>query len=423
MKIRDLKSRLRDLRSSRRPRRQLSAKERARRNAVYLAVATFAAAVIIPVGRPAGYSLANGVCGSTTCSQALSSLPQCTGVGRDKAEAATMTSFVRQIGTEENFNIIGAVDGRITATRTTPEGTVELYSFNDGAQAKSWVLDRSLESAAVVDSAVGPGNGAAYEGYLRIIGTAGLLPREVLEPIAVGTRFAAAEAAQDGITYRSEASGITTQSTVVNISQAQTPSLERFAARLGITESLLVTTKKSRDGQPLSISFAGPAAAGWNLGVLRTTPFDADPAITDVSVDAAGLLWRSYSLDLTRSSNLSAYESLVDTANAQTQVVNLLKTGQFDARVAAGELDANPYERMRDRIRDDATLAETQLAGDFSTAQRIDAYLRTAGLFEDHQAVHAAAGNITTADLALAGSQLAPFVSCETTEGEPEDGE
>ena len=74
---------------------------------VMLSILTGLAIIATPVARPLGYSLADGLCSGEGCSTNVGQMPQCSGVGRDKALSSSLTSFSTTAPAKQPMHLAG----------------------------------------------------------------------------------------------------------------------------------------------------------------------------------------------------------------------------------------------------------------------------------------------------------------------------
>lgn len=387
---------------------------------ISLATVTALAVIATPVARPLGYSLADGLCSQNGCTAAVGSMPLCSGVGRDKAVSATLMSFSTSIAAQTPTQLAGFVDGRVRVTTNANTQNPSIFEFSNEDQAKRFVFDNSARMPHAIDAGAGPTAGGTYNGFVTLLTHLGLINKDLRDPRATATRYGEPGGKQGQVVH-DNTNNHTTLTYLTPLPSPDTPSLNRFAAILGITGVLNTQVTRAPDGSLQSLTFAGPAAQAWNLGVLQTSDFTAAQQTKEIATFNGGFVVRSYALDLTQSSNATAYQDLVTTEQAGNVVAESLKTGLFDLAVAKGSLERNPYQHMRDRIRDTAVITETRTNTNGANGPRIDNTNNISPLVELYArytlAYPVASGmdvqSITAADLALPGAQLQPFVTCQ----------
>lgn len=379
---------------------------------IVLSVLTGLAIIATPVARPLGYSLADGLCSGEGCSTSVGKMPQCSGVGRDKAISSSLTSFSTTAPAKRPIHLAGVVNGSVKITTPTPNGGVDIYSFSDQEQAKRFVYDESTTLPRAIDAGVGPTTDGAYKGFTTLMAKIGLISRASTEPWAEGSRFIAGDHSE-GVFSRNVRDQHTTQTVVTELPAADTPSMNRLASTLGITGALKLDVRKAPDGSPYSLTLSGPASEAWNLSVIKTTDFKRANIDSKVKTDGDSFVVRSYTLDLKQTTNREAYKALVDQKIVQGSKVDILKTGKFDKDVAEGKAETNPYATMRDRARDTGVVTETTFATSAPlTVEDLSAVFTKHALMHESEA-GMEAREVNAADLALPNANFEPFVSCE----------
>ena len=379
---------------------------------IVLSILTGLAILATPVARPLGYSLADGLCSGEGCSTSVGKMPQCSGVGRDKAISSSLTSFSTTAPAKHPIHLAGVVNGSVKITTPTPDGGVDIYSFSDQEQAKRFVYDESTTLPRAIDAGVGPTTDGAYKGFTTLMAKIGLISRASTEPWAEGSRFTAGDNSE-GVFSRNVRDQHTTQTVVTELPAADTPSMNRLASTLGITGALKLDVRKAPDGSPYSLTLSGPASEAWNLSVIKATDFKRANIDSKVKTDGDGFVVRSYTLDLKQTTNREAYKALVDQKIVQGSKVDTLKTGKFDKDVAEGKAETNPYATMRDRARDTGVVTETTFATSAPlTVEDLSAVFTKHALMHESEA-GMEAREVNAADLALPAANFEPFVSCE----------
>ena len=379
---------------------------------IMLSILTGVAIIATPVARPLGYSLADGLCSGEGCSTSVGSMPQCSGVGRDKAISSSLTSFSTTAPAKHPMHLAGVVNGSVKISTPTEHGGVDIYSFSDQEQAKRFVYDESTSLPRAIDAGVGPTTDGTYKGFTKLMAKIGLVSKEAAEPWAEGTRFTSGENSE-GVISRNVHDQHTTQTLVTELPTDDTPSLNRLAATLGITGALRTDVRKAPDGSPYSLTFSGPASEAWNLSVIKASDFKRATVDTEVKTEGDSFVVRSYTLDLKQTTNREAYKALVDQKIVQGAKVDTLKTGLFDKDVAEGKTARNPYAAMRERARDTGVVTETTFAtsADLDVETLAEAFTKHALMQESTAGLEAR--EVNAADLALPHAKFEPFVSCE----------
>lgn len=406
---------------------------------VLWALVLIAALLALPVGRAAGYRLADALCTGYGCAQATGAVPQCSSFGRDRAVAAETMSYARSAIDRPDLHLRGSGDGAVEITaspeasataapggRSLPEDARLTYRFTDIDEARHWLLDHTESTGRAVDASTGPASTGAYAGYLRAFSATGLLqapgrtPQAVSRPVTLP-----AFEAQPAVLSEELGSGLRTQTIVPDFPLPDTPSLTHAAHRLGISDALVVEIVSTAAGEPQRLRFSGWGTEGWSLDALRA-PDSADIDFSDqVDTDSGELIWRSYSLDLRRTSNRTVFDDLTEDHRAAGGPAVTLATGQFGVRVGTGQLDRNPYTALVDRLRQDAVFVEAQVSapgltrGETLTPDQLrPTHLRDV---RGH-ALTVNTVDVRSADLSLAGATLVDVFSCETPGGPaPED--
>lgn len=380
---------------------------------VMLSILTGLAIIATPVARPLGYSLADGLCSGEGCSTNVGQMPQCSGVGRDKALSSSLTSFSTTAPAKQPMHLAGVVNGAVKIATPSQHGGVDIYSFSDQKQAKRFVYDESTSLPRAIDAGVGPTTDGTYKGFTKLMGKIGLVSKDSAEPWAEGTRFAAGENSE-GIISRNVRDQHTTQTLVTQLPAKDTPSMNRLAATLGITGALRTDVRKAPDGSPYSLTLSGPASEAWNLSVIKASEFNRATLDSTVKTESGNFVVRSYTLDLKQTTNREAYKALVDQKIVQGSKVDTLKTGLFDKAVAEGKASTNPYSAMRERARDTAVVTETTFAtsADLDVEHLSEAFTKHALMHETTAGLEAR--EVNAADLVLPHAKFEPFVSCET---------
>lgn len=408
MKLKLSSTRQRNLKTKARDPRRLR-----KQRTVMLSVLTGLAIIATPIARPLGYSLADGLCSGEGCSTSVGQMPQCSGVGRDKAISSSLTSFSTTAPAKQPMHLAGVVNGAVKIATSSQHGGVDIYSFSDQEQAKRFVYDESTSLPRAIDAGVGPTTDGMYKGFTKLMGKLGLVSKESAEPWAEGARFTSGEISE-GVISQNVRDQHTTQTLVTQLPADDTPSLNRLAATLGITGALRMDVRKAPDGSPYSLTFSGPASEAWNLSVIKASDFKRATVDTKVKTEGDSFIVRSYTLDLKQTTNREAYKALVDQKIVQGAKVDTLKTGLFDKDVAEGKAATNPYSAMRDRTRDTAVVTETTFAtsADLDVENLSEAFTKHALMHESTAGLEAR--EVNAADLALPHAQFEPFVSCET---------
>lgn len=380
---------------------------------IMLSVFTGLAIIATPIARPLGYSLADGLCSGEGCSTSVGQMPQCSGVGRDKALSSSLTSFSTTAPAKQPMHLAGVVNGTVKIATPSQHGGVDIYSFSDQEQAKRFVYDESTSLPRAIDAGVGPTTDGMYKGFTKLMAKIGLVSKESAEPWAEGTRFAAGENSE-GVISQNVRDQHTTQTLVTQLPAKDTPSMNRLAATLGITGVLRTDVRKAPDGAPYSLTISGPASEAWNLSVITASEFNRATLDSKAKTESGNFVVRSYTLDLKQITNREAYKALVEQKIVQGAKVDTLKTGLFDKDVAEGKAATNPYSAMRDRARDTAVVTETTFAtsADLDVESLSEAFTKHALMHETTAGLEAR--EVNAADLALPHAKFEPFVSCET---------
>ena len=379
---------------------------------VMLSVLTGLAIIATPIARPLGYSLADGLCSGEGCSTSVGQMPQCSGVGRDKALSSSLTSFSTTAPAQQPMHLAGVVNGAVKIATPAQHGEVDIYSFSDQEQAKRFVYDESTSLPRAIDAGVGPTTDGTYKGFTKLMAKIGLVSKDSAEPWAEGTRFAAGENSE-GVISQNVRDQHTTQTLVTQLPVNDTPSMNRLAATLGITGVIKTDVRKAPDGTPYSLTISGPASEAWNLSVIKASQFNRATLDSTVKTDGGNFVVRSYTLDLKQTTNREAYKALVKQKIVQGAKVDTLKTGLFDKDVAEGKADRNPYAAMRERARDTGVVTETAFAtsADLDVETQAEAFTKHALMHESTAGLEAR--EVNAADLALSHAKFEPFVSCE----------
>lgn len=400
--------------------------ERDRRAMRTTVIAGIIALLVLPVARPVGYGLADGLCTDDSCDAAFSDVPVCSTIGRDRAFATGTRTYESPLDltSRARLNVFGG--GDVVITVPEGEGFAE-YRFPDLATARHWVFDRSDGVGRVVDSSAGPLSGGIHDGLQEILIGLGMLSREQREPVAEGRTYSVgADPRQSGMRLVESSTGTAEQVLVPDFPLDDTPALTSLAHRLGIADSLVLTIERSPAGEPVALEISGLGAGSWSLSALRApessnVAFDEDVSITD-----EGMLWRSFTLDLRRQANRGVYDAVFTEVSSPVGPLSSLKTGQFDFAVGAGEIAENPYRALGDRVAADAVFVEqdisTGLVDDDPTefVRMQQAVLR--GDFGASGPV-VSSGEVRSADLSVAGAQAEALLSCSGGSAGGEDAE
>lgn len=374
--------------------------------------------LVLATGRDLGHRVAFSVCGgSEQCGDFPDSPPVCQYFGRDRVAAQESFVFAQQraadgarltqFGDDSATVIIGAEDGS--------SGT--LYSFAHWREAQRWVLDHSAELGAVVDAAAGPAGQPVRDGYLQTLRLTGLDHEVFFEPQTAVHMFQdeLVPGAEGALRGRSGAAA--EEVTVVMPLSAVSDELAELSASLGFWGYLSYTVELDDELNPVSLSFSGPAAEGWSLQSLRlpsASEFRDAESRPLLGVDEGIVSVRSFTLDLQRQSNAALYRQMFSMGPVAQLPAAAPRLIVEDS--AAAEDREDLYGRMRERIREDALAVEAvhQLPGPERTEQSVLDAAR--GLMVRSVPEHLSDTRLTdarTADLAVAGSQLEPLLSCE----------
>ncbi|MGW9825495.1 hypothetical protein ACUXNS_000479 [Brevibacterium pityocampae] len=379
------------------------------------------AALVIPVGRPVGYTLADSLCTGSGCDPAFEDVPVCATVGRDRATASETRIYSTPISAAQGARLDTYGDGEVEIV-VPSRGAVEVYRFQNLRQARAWAFDRAEELDRTIDAAAGPLSAGTHAGYSRVLEGMGLYSPHQGVPSQTGTGYViTTDRRQSGVLLDEATTGMSVQTLVPEFPLEGTPALSTLAARLGLTEFLVLTVRRDPAGAPLSLEVAGLGSESWSLSALRAPETSDIDYSRELSDEGGALLWRSYLLDLRRQANSEVFGEVFDTSTGPGGTVSALRTGLFDIRVGSGELTRNPYTALGDRVRDDAVFVEQELRLDGpgtsadSPASVLAPVYRGASL---HPAPVSTSTEIRSADLSFAGSTVQPLLECSVPDSD-----
>ncbi|HJG79754.1 MAG TPA: hypothetical protein K8V08_05005 [Brevibacterium senegalense] len=407
-----MNDRLRDLLHAVFPPRERASKEErlaasdARAPKLLLAV-TVIAALLLPVGSSVGNRLTGAVCSSTGCDQPVSVLPACEAVGRDRLMAGQMLAFsTTSIDGAQRASTYG--DGQVEVAVDDPDrqDSVLLYAFPDSAAAQRWLLAGSSTATAAIDAGAGPAPAGVADGYRGAAGTIGLIGDTEQEPRATAQRTGPRDGVLGELEERDAVSGTSRRVTVLDLGteagSSPQPQAARFAAELGLTGLLSVSVTHAQGGTPQRVEIAGWGSEQWSLDALRAADSAGDQPSRALSLDDDGAVWRVYSLDLRRQTNATVFQAAWDTADA------------FGVEASAA---------LQDRLAGDAIFAEATIATgpDAQPADLVESMGLSLVRSSADQAMETQIVDARSADLAVAGSQLQPLLSCEDPDAQADE--